>query len=163
MSKLLGAEEHYGKNYFLPVLHICFSSSMRQKQAKAKKWALASSEQTESWWFSSERLVRHILQEIISTQAKNLIGSTQLGLPSPCGGASIISSTLETFNITTGEGEGFLVWNNRIKFKKQPCLTLDGLRIQFKSEKVNQQGRQSVGHLNQIVNISEIYVRNFLC
>lgn len=53
--------------------------------------------------FGPERLVRHILQEIIIKQAKNLtIGSTQLGLPSPGDGASILSSTLEAFDVTRG-------------------------------------------------------------
>lgn len=35
--------------------------------------------------------------------------STQLGLPSPRDGASILSSTLEASDVTIGEGDGLLV------------------------------------------------------
>lgn len=38
-----------------------------------------------------------------------MMGSTQLGLPSPRDGASILSGTLEASDVTTGEGEGLLL------------------------------------------------------
>lgn len=60
--------------------------------------------------YSPEGLVRLILQEIIITQAKNLITiSTQLGHPSPGDEATVLSSTLGASDVTIGDADSFLL------------------------------------------------------
>lgn len=65
--------------------------------------------------YSPEGLVRHILQEIIITQTKNLITiSTHLGHPSSGDETTVLSSTWGASDVIIGDAASFLLLNNMI-------------------------------------------------